>query len=197
MFLFAILIYPTAILLLKKSICRKELYNFIVGLVVSSVITLLFWSLSTFFNPYSFGFHLKFVYLLLKSYVPLLLLLGVLLYRDIKGLKKISNSLIAGFIYWVSCFSTALFSGNRSFYYGFINPLLFLVLLLLVVYLYGKNIATHYKYIILFSMPIIMLLLNTFFSVNGLVFMILFLFFVITVFILFIKKEQFINEISR
>lgn len=198
MFLFAIFIYPLTLLFFKKNINRKDSYNFIIGLLFSSIISLLFWSLSTLFNPYSMAFGYLFLYTVLKTFIPIFVLIGYIIYSEVKRSKRLPVSFISGYIYWVLCFSTALYSGDRSFYFGFINPLLYIIMFFIISFLYDINdVKRVYKYSIFISLPFFMIILSCFFIVNTLVFMILFMFLALTLFILFLKKDQFINEIKK
>lgn len=174
MYLFSFLIYPAAIYLLLDKPEPKRLFSLMTGIVLSSILSVVFWSLSTFYNPASLSFLYNFINIMLREYMVFILISLFICTNIYTGSKTFGDYFLVGVLVGITIFSVALnFSSNNAFII-FIQPLFFVLFLYLF---FNKNVYRFKKYdqickiSIFIICPFLVILTRSFFKNNFILFL--------------------------
>lgn len=137
MLLFTFISIPAVYLLFIKKITYKNLFCAFIGVLTSSVLTLVFWALNTLYQPITSTLSTKFVKVLLGNAMPLVVLSVFYLVYHIKKINFINFdfSFKSGYLYWSLIFT--IFSNTRrsSDPGTIILPVVYIAILLIHYYL--------------------------------------------------------------
>lgn len=165
MYLFSILIIPAAILMFFEKITPKNVYQILSGLIVSLILSVIFWSLSTFYTPFSYALFAKFLYIVFKEYLALIILTFYVCFSYYKDKELQSVYFVAGFYVSITVFSVALNYNDNSLFVMFLQP----IILTLYIYLYRfirlwnfKKNDKLFKVLIVTLSPLLLILLKLF-----------------------------------
>lgn len=133
MLLFSIVSLPALFLLLKGNIKYKDITLFFLGVLISSLLSLITWSLSTFFQPEGISLVTKSFKLILNSVSPLIVLsLFYFVYYIFDWKVKLpSDSFKCGFIYWNMLFSIIQESSEVK---SLVLPIFYMLVLITLIY---------------------------------------------------------------
>ena len=135
MFIFSIVSLPVVFVLIVNKIDRRILLHIFSGIVLSSILSLLMWSLSTFYKSDSDDLFSFVMSTFLSSAIPIFLLFLIYAFLSFSDNldKKRSLAFNFGFIYWNLLFSLVLDPRILSSPKLFIQPI-FAIILLYIVY---------------------------------------------------------------
>lgn len=193
MLIFAFVSLPAIYLLLIDKVTYARFFKLFLGVLVSSIVSLLFWSVSTLYQPSSMTFISKFLKVFLGSVFPLLLLS---LHFALNIGKKISLrlpgfSFVTGYLYWNLIFSVLTNSRRESDFSIIIFPLVFIVILYSF-YLLNKisfKIRDNiYRPILYLSLPLLFVFTSVF---NYYSVVVLIVFFVIVFALFYTAKKRY------
>ncbi len=107
MFIFAIFSIPITFLLFVEKKTSKNIVLFFFGCVISSILSLLFWAISTLYIYDSDSLFNKFVIYFISNVIPIIILSISIIYTFFSSIKKLdlSYSFISGFLYFNLLFS--------------------------------------------------------------------------------------------
>ncbi len=156
------------------------MFDLFLGVLVSSLASLLFWSFSTLFQPSSATLFNNIVKVLLSSVFPILLLCLMFFLHYIKGIKFIlpKFSFITGFLYWNLIFTILSNTRRDSDLATITLPIVFMIILLGFYYLNKFTFPKRdrvYKSIIYMIMPILLVFTKVFSYYSMVALIILFL----------------------
>lgn len=176
MYLFSFLVLPATILLIFNKITPKEVFSIISGIIISLILSVVFWSFSTFYNPSSFSFIGKFLFILLREYLSFIVFTIYLCFMYYKDNKTISNFFLSGFLISLTFFSVSINYNSNSLYIIFFQPIMFCLYL----YIYSRfsiwrleKIDRLIKTIYLALFPFLLILLKHFFNTHLTIFFII------------------------
>lgn len=175
MLIFAIIGLPAFFFILKKKIEHKDIILFFLGVVFSSVLSILMWSLGTFYSYYSDQEVYKVIKMLIIQCIPLFILYVYVFVIQIKA-KKIKIDIVAGFLYWNLLFSLLMDIRINNQIQIILLPLLYMFVLYLqfsierISFIYKNDIL---KLVFFVSLPFIIFLFQVF-SIYSNMYLILF-----------------------
>lgn len=143
MYLFSFLIYPAVIYLILDKADPKRLFDLLTGVVVSSILSVVFWSISTFYNPSSLSFFYDLINITFREYMVIILSSVYISLRIYSGKKLFNDYFLTGILIGITIFSVALNFSSNSAFIIFIQPILYF----LYIFLFSKrNIYSFKKY---------------------------------------------------
>lgn len=135
MLIFAIVSLPCLFLIVSKKISSKDTVLFFYGIVISSIISIITWALSTFYYYESdslFNIQFKFFIIII---IPLIILFGYysyLIFSNFKYFSPIPKTFVSGYLYWNLIFSLILDIRISSHSNILIMPIFYMLILLLL-----------------------------------------------------------------
>lgn len=193
MYLFSFLIIPAAVLIFFDKITPRKVYEMIVGLIISLVLSIVFWSFSTFYTPSSYAFWGKFIYIVFKEYLTLIAFTVYVCIALYKNIKMQSSYFVSGYFISFLIFSVAINFNSNSLFIIFLQPLL----LTLYIYLYDfigswkfKRNDVLFKNLCLALVPIFLILLKQFYASLITNFMIVFFILLVSCILLYLNKKR-------
>jgi hypothetical protein len=129
MLIFAIFSIPAVFILLEEKITSKKIVIFVWGVLISSIISTIMWSIGTLYNYNSDTIITKSIKAFIVQVSPLLILFYNILYRHLSknNLKKVSSAFVCGFLYWNLLFTLFLDDRFTSNLNTIILPMFFIV----------------------------------------------------------------------
>lgn len=193
MYLFSFIIIPTVVLISFEKISPKKVYEMIVGLIISLVLSVVFWSLSTFYTPSSYTFLGKFIYIVFKEYLTLIAFTVYICIAIYKKIKMQSSYFVAGYFVSFLILSVALNYNSNSLFIIFLQPLL----LAFYIYLYDiigswkfKRNDVLFKSLFIALVPIFLILLKQFYNSQIINFTIVFFLLLVGCIFIYLNKNR-------
>lgn len=116
MILFALCSIPLIYTILDEQISYKKITHYFSGIIISSIISIIFWSISTLYKYNSHTLLLITIDELIEVYIPLQILFLYIFICKLRNSKcMLTMDFIMGYIHWNLLFS--LLSNVRSFYF--------------------------------------------------------------------------------
>ncbi len=107
MLIFAIISIPSLFVILEKEITSKKIVLFVWGVIISSIISLIMWSIGTLYNFHSDTIVFKSIKIFIEQIIPLIVMFYYIIYTywSKRSIKKVSKAFVCGFLYWNLLFS--------------------------------------------------------------------------------------------
>lgn len=161
MIIFALLSVPVFLLFLYNEISNKKIVFFLMGIILSQFLSIIFWSVGSLYVLDTDQVLFKSIKFLIIDLIPLIFLfsyLSFIKYRD-TSLPKLNNDFVFGFMYWNMIFGL-IYTQKMDHNPGiFIMP----ILVLFVVYFYNNLTNFEFRHnkvihkIILLAIPFLFL----------------------------------------
>lgn len=186
MLIFAFLSVPLYVLMVKNKIEFKDISLFFIGIVVSSIISVIFWAFGSLYVLQTHSILVKTIKDYLVYILPLIVVIGFYIFDTKNNLKFNNYYLFSGFIYWNLLFKLLTNYELSNDVLVLFLPIHYLFILFVLQYIDLRKMNIKYINYYLFLGLVFYLFLILLMNFYSMILFSIFSFFVILFFILLI-----------